>query len=196
MQNVLLLPCARAHTREWRSTGEGSVGQGAAWGSVEWPGTGKDGELGRRGAGRAPTTAAWGTVDSELGSGESVRERGSSGRERGRARGFYRGRGERRGRRGGTTGRQWPSMAAINAIEGERTWGRERGSLRRFLVQGRRTVAVGVGHGARAPGGSGDWKEGGRPGWGPPVGERGTGAWGARAGNLVGLGWAEFGLAE
>jgi hypothetical protein len=59
--------------------------------------------------------------------------------------GFYRARGERRGRRGGTTGRQWPSMAAINAIEGERTWGRERRSLRRFLVQGRRTVAVGVG---------------------------------------------------
>jgi hypothetical protein len=40
--------------------------------------------------------------------------------------------------------------------------------------------------GARAPGGSGDWKEGGRPGWGPPVGERGKGAWGAAAGNPSG----------
>jgi hypothetical protein len=31
-------------------------GRGAAGGSVEWPGTGADGELGRRGAGGAPAT--------------------------------------------------------------------------------------------------------------------------------------------
>jgi hypothetical protein len=43
--------------REWRSTGEGLGRAGARLGGlVEWPGTGTDGELERRGAGGAPAT--------------------------------------------------------------------------------------------------------------------------------------------
>jgi hypothetical protein len=56
-------------------------------GLVEWPGRARtaSSDDGARAELRRRRTAAQGTIDGELGSGESVRERGSSRRERGRA---------------------------------------------------------------------------------------------------------------
>jgi hypothetical protein len=128
--------------------GEGLGRAGVRLGcSVEWSGTGANGELERgRSSGDGERRAGHGRRRAREW-GERERERGSSGRERERARGFYRARGERIGCRGGTAGRQWLSMVAINAIEGERTGGRETRPRRRFPMQGRQKGTVRVEHG-------------------------------------------------
>jgi hypothetical protein len=194
MKNVLLLPWAFAHAREWSSTGGGvRPGRGVTWG-LSWEredGSGLDRV-------RATGCCRWSSSKRRGGSGAaralSKGERRAWERER--ARGV---RGERRGCQGGTTNLQRHHWRRFSSLIGEGTWGRERRSRGSgFWLEGRQTGA------ARTPR-SGAWRgwargrsgsrhgrarrrrrgqgEGEGPrgpdGWVPPVSER-EGGMGAR----------------
>jgi hypothetical protein len=105
--------------------GRGSAGQGRSRGSVEWPGTCGELKLRRRSSGRGCSggsreAAVQSDGDSEQGRQRGEREREREGARVGREEGARRAFIERDGRgegEPGRNGRQWPSMAAINAIE-------------------------------------------------------------------------------
>jgi hypothetical protein len=155
MQNVLLLPWARAHERGWRLTGEGvrpsrGVGARSRVRTVR-PGE-ADGERGwRRTTAWARSTAngSVGVVDGELESErEREREKARGGREEGCSGAFIeregRGEGESRRETGGLQCHQWwrPLTTPL---------GREHGERKRASVSGlgRQTGAGGRAHGAR-----------------------------------------------